>query len=67
MPKTRTVQPMAVVLPADLEERLAAHCAEWGERPSQVIADAVELHLDECGALIDEDVLNTAGALAVLS
>lgn len=35
------------MLPAELAKRLAAYCAEHGERAEDVVADAVALHLDE--------------------
>lgn len=35
------------ILSADLAGRLRAHCLKTGDAPADVIADLVEMHLDE--------------------
>lgn len=36
-----------VSLPPHIDARLRSYCAKHGERPADIIADAVDLHLDE--------------------
>ena len=38
---------MTYTLPPELQEALARHCAETGDKPADVIRDAIALHLDE--------------------
>ncbi len=40
----------SIGLPDHLASRLDRYCAETGDRPADVIADAVALHLDEVAA-----------------
>ena len=41
-------------LPPHIDARLRSYCAKHGEHPGDVIADAVDLHLDEIeGSIID--------------
>lgn len=50
-----------VTLPPALAARLAAHCAETGDDPAAVIADAVLLHLDA----VESNTVDDAEALAM--
>lgn len=60
---------IGVTLPAELLARLQAIAADTGDELNHVIVDAIELHLDELGPAIDDDVLFTPapGAPAVAS
>ena len=40
----------ATSIPRPITHRLAAYCRAEGELPSDVVADAIELHLDACEA-----------------
>ena len=55
-------------LPSALRTKLVLFCNATGEDPSDVLADAVTLHLDELGELVDEPrgraAPDAAGALA---
>lgn len=42
-------------LPAGLQAKLRSYCSANGEDPHAVVADAVELHLDELGDRFDAD------------
>ena len=49
-------------LPADLQARLDALCAQTGDDPASVIADAVALHIDAFDEADDADMLALFGA-----
>lgn len=48
--KPRSIRIVGDGLSPKLRAKLEAFCAASGDRPDDVIADAVALHLDECGA-----------------
>jgi predicted DNA-binding protein len=63
--KSPNSQRIVVELSPELEARLAAHCAAWGEPAADVVADAIALHLDELeGAAVEADGLEAVAQLA---
>lgn len=46
---------LTVTLPPRVAEALLRHCERWNEQPSEVVADAVVIHLDAASRIAPPD------------
>lgn len=60
-PKSQILAARGHRLPLELEARLAAHCAAFGDPAADVVADAVELLLDGLIDGVSEEAVREIG------